>query len=1449
MADSKNSNRTDLFKRLTKLFSGGPTIKRKVRAFRPQAASSAADVFKKSYSQVYSNAMNAYGSYDRQCVSLDTKIAIPGERGYKTLNELMNEYPDGQKFIVYAYDHDKKSLTPAWAHHPRSSGFKDTVKIIFDDGQELICTHDHPCMLRDGTYKDAGELKKNDSMMPFYWTANKQEYEELKKNKNDARICSVEPWRKVEVGDLTVDGYENFATNTIICHNSRYSDFCFAPDALVYTTSGVFTIKQMAETPELARCKVYAYDLFNKKVVIADAHSPRLARDGIEQELVRVVFDDGGHIDVTPDHKFLLKGGEYKEACELTPGTSLQPFYKRDIVGDGYQWVYTNDRERSSGGWITEHLLVMEHLLGRKLKDNEAVHHKDFDRSNNLVENLVVMDKDEHYRYHAQINNRNKFGKSNDKNSKWMFENNPVRRNDITFDVILNAAIQNGFNKKTTKETLSACDNVINRRLRQRGFKNWVDFASKRDNIYEFLRHIAIVSETRSPELDEILETAPLCNTLYELCAKLRCTTNAVSRRLSTYGYGTWSEFKAKLNGVECKTTKKKGPRPDESITYQAICDAYSKTMTYRELSKKMGVPVSKIMRVIISEGFKTYSEWTDAFQNHKVVSVERLTQKQQVYNITVEGFHNLAMGSLNPSETSNNRQYSMVFVKQSEQEYTPEISSALDIWAEEATASDEKGRILHLYSENPKIKNILENFFYDTLNIEYNLTPWTRNLTKYGDFFTFLDVHPEMGIVNVFPMPVNEVERDEGWDPKNPQAVRFRWVTQGNQILEAWQVAHFRLLGNDAFLPYGSSVLESSRRIWRQLILIEDAMLVYRVVRSPERRVFYIDVGAVATEQIPNFMEAAKTTLRSAPVIDKSSGRVDLRYQPLSVDHDYFIPVRGTESGTKIDTLPGGQHVSDVADVEYLQKKLFAALKVPKAYLGYDDSLSSKATLCLRQNTPIKLTSGKVLFIKELENAHERGEKLEVYSYDIENQRVVPGAVTKVWPTKEVNELHRITLDSGEIIDCTENHPFLTRDGTYVRADKLKVGESLMPLYIDIFVVSVEVIKLAEPEWVYDLTVDTYHNFATEQGVFLHNSQEDIRFSRSVARIQRVLISELEKMCIIHLFAHGYEGEDLTDFSIYLSNPSTIAQMQKLELWRTKFEIASQLPDGIVDRDFVRKEIFQLSEQQIEEVRAGRKRDRLDDMEIESSELESTTGGVGGGGGGMGGLGGLPSGGEGEAFEEPGETAGAEAGAEGGAEAGAEEPAAGGGEEKIDLFAGEEDKSDDGDKLLANEEQDVAQPKATSLAAVLNVGDKKKTPANVSPISRKLYNRSRRKHHGPMALAMPKFSGALKSDDDPFDKRFFRKNPFGEAKSLLDVINSDEEPAVRSKSKALSTEMKATLDSLSRRLNIIGVRKKSASLLSEAADDVDVSLEEDDAEMLDDVVDAPFSPQDGSEQ
>ena len=636
----------------------------------------------------------------------------------------------------------------------------------------------------------------------------------------------------------------------------------------------------------------------------------------------------------------------------------------------------------------------------------------------------------------------------------------------------------------------------------------------------------------------------------------------------------------------------------DKSFTYQEICNAFQAGDTLTDLSKKLSVSSYKIKKRLLWEGYKSYTEFSEKYENHKVVSVTDNGEEELVYDIEVRGYSNFALAKKDNELGSQG----IVIVHNCEMEYTPELAAALDIYADETCAQDEKGRVLHIYSDNEKIKEILEDLFYNTLNVEFNLRPWVRNLVKYGDMFLYNDVSPEHGVISAFPIPVNEIEREENYDPNDPMAVRYRWVTLGNRTLENWEVTHFRLLGNDMFLPYGSSIIEPARRIWRQLILIEDAMLVYRVVRAPERRVFYIDVANIPPENVPMYVEEQRKNLRSSQVIDRNTGRVDLRYNPLSVDEDYFIPVRGGDSGTRIDTLAGGQNTAAVEDVAYIQKKLFAALKIPRAYLGYDEALSSKATL----------------------------------------------------------------------------------------------------------------------------------------------AQEDIRFSRTINVIQKTIVAELNKLAIIHLYAHGFDSEDLQNFALRMSNPSTVAQQQKLELWRAKFEIAGTAPEGQMSKEFIRKEIWGLNDEQCKAIDDQRLKEKLVDQAIESAEPS-------GGGDESGG-------GEEEAGGEE-ETGGEE-------EAGGEEET--GGEEGGDLFAGDDvsQKNPYLDLLTAGDD-----PEDDDVPVKFSLKDVEVPVKAQRQLDRALYNRSRIRHSGPAKTHMPDFKKMTdydnKSYSDPYDKEWmssYIKNPFGES-------------------------------------------------------------------------------------
>jgi hypothetical protein len=378
--------------------------------------------------------------------------------------------------------------------------------------------------------------------------------------------------------------------------------------------------------------------------------------------------------------------------------------------------------------------------------------------------------------------------------------------------------------------------------------------------------------------------------------------------------------------------------------------------------------------------------------------------------------------------------------------EYMPEIASALDIYADEITTSTVFNPLVGIDCHNREIKDILETLLYNVLNINSNLFGWARSMCKYGDYFLYLDVDDDTGITNVIPLPVREVERIEGTDPTNPNYIQYFWQNaegQNGVTFENWQVCHFRVLGNDKYVPYGTSVLEPARRIWRQLTLLEDAMMAYRIVRSPERRVFYIDVGNIAAEDVEQYIEQIKTQMKRNLIVDEDSGKVDLRYNAMSIDEDYYIPVRGSANNTRIESLAGGQFTGDIDDVNYLRDKLFSALKVPKAYLAQSDAQEDKTTL----------------------------------------------------------------------------------------------------------------------------------------------AQKDIRFARTIQRLQRVVIAELEKMCIIHLYTLGYRNNDLLSFQLSLNNPSKIAELQELEHLRTKFDIAGAATDGYFSKRWVYKNIFKLTDEDIQRI------------------------------------------------------------------------------------------------------------------------------------------------------------------------------------------------------------------------------------------------------------------------
>ena len=386
-------------------------------------------------------------------------------------------------------------------------------------------------------------------------------------------------------------------------------------------------------------------------------------------------------------------------------------------------------------------------------------------------------------------------------------------------------------------------------------------------------------------------------------------------------------------------------------------------------------------------------------------------------------------------------------------------IASALDIIADESTLKNETQEVIQIRSADENVQRILYNLFYDVLNIEFNLWLWIRNMCKYGEFYLHLEIAEKFGVYNVTPLSVYDMIREEGMDPQNPSYVCFKIDPMviaagginsrvkdrdGKIKFENYEVAHFRLLTDANYLPYGRSYIEPARKTYKQYVLMKDAMMLHRITRAPEKRVFYIDIGNLPPNEVDGYMERLKQKMQKTPYIDKNTGEYNLKYNMMNVMEDFYIPQRGANSNTKIDTIKGLEY-NAIDDVNFLRDEMLATLKVPKAFFGFEKDLTGKATL----------------------------------------------------------------------------------------------------------------------------------------------AAEDIRFARTVERIQRIVLSELYKIALVHLYTQGFDGESLSNFDLHLTVPSIIYEQEKIMLWKEKIALAKDMQDTkLVPSDWIYDNIFQFSEDQLDEMR-----------------------------------------------------------------------------------------------------------------------------------------------------------------------------------------------------------------------------------------------------------------------
>lgn len=332
-------------------------------------------------------------------------------------------------------------------------------------------------------------------------------------------------------------------------------------------------------------------------------------------------------------------------------------------------------------------------------------------------------------------------------------------------------------------------------------------------------------------------------------------------------------------------------------------------------------------------------------------------------------------------------------------------IHSALDFYADEAVVEDEHGDVLTIETEHQEIEEILHNLYYEVLNIEFNLRSWIRDMAKYGDSFIRLYIDYEssnqMGVYNCDVLSPYHVDRVEGDDPSNPFEVKFQYDgPMGEGELGYWEVGHFSMR-DSAFAPYGRSCLEGARKVFKRLTMMEDAMLIHRIMRAPERRIFKIDVGNIQSGKVESYMQKIMNELKSQPLVDPETGEYDLEFNLMNMMDDYYLPVRGQNDNTEVDTL-NSLNWNGIEDIEYLRQKMMSALRVPNAFLGYEQDIEGKATLAQES---IKFANLVSQIQKTVANELTKIGIVHLFSQGIRDKRLVDFSLGLTHPSHFVEQ------------------------------------------------------------------------------------------------------------------------------------------------------------------------------------------------------------------------------------------------------------------------------------------------------------------------------------------------------------------------------------------------------------------------------------------------------------
>jgi len=812
--------------------------------------------------------------------------------------------------------------------------------------------------------------------------------------------------------DLYTD-YEAMDTDAIISSAlDIYADECLGSDTLIpLLNDKKFTIKELYEN-NVQNFWVYGLDAFGN---FTPSLAEKVVYKGKRQTYV-VTLDDGTEIVATDNHVFVKSDNEQVQLKDLKVGDGLMVLPTKNSntrTMKNYEMIRNFD-----GKFDYTHRIVsnkVPFLLEERRQVGTSdlhTHHIDFDKRNNEPSNLTVLQRKDHIRLH-QNHNTNMWEKRR-LDQSWMtyllektreghskYWNDSTKRlkseqqkkfmtsfvSDMTHEercnTFANYGKKNGMFGKGHKligklngrynESIVHFEDLDISKVEKFIFKNYN--GSFKDNLEEKLRHNYGLPPSQFDKLTKYL------------CSKYNVkTVQSLPRKMSFLHYKEMLPIIRKY----CI---------DNGITWREMTD----------VANQFDISTRQFRFLIEESGYKTFGKFLQT-NNHKIVSIEK-GGIVDVYDIVNVGDTHL---------------------------FAIETNDGGKCYVHNCTLKNDFGNVLTIKTDNDNIRKILQNLFYDILNIEYNLWPWIRNLCKYGDNYLFLDIKEGLGVTNVVPLSSYEILRDEGTDPEHIYLTKFIYEGPlGKGEFQNYEIAHFRLLGDTNFLPYGKSILEGGRKLYKQLVLMEDAMLIHRIMRAPEKRVFKIDIGNIPPAEVDQYMQNIMNQMKKTPVVNEQTGQYNLKYNMQNILEDFYLPVRGGQAGTTIETLPGLQYQA-IEDVEYLKNKIFAALKVPKAFLGYDEGLEGKATLAAL----------------------------------------------------------------------------------------------------------------------------------------------DIRFARTIERIQRIVVSELTKIAIAHLYSQGYENSDLVNFELSLTGPSIIYEQEKIALMKERVDLANSLVESkLLSLKYIYKNIFNLSD------------------------------------------------------------------------------------------------------------------------------------------------------------------------------------------------------------------------------------------------------------------------------